>query len=154
MKIQRDLSLPMNAEELIPQRPPLRFVNRLLQFDGVSGLVEAVLDADSLLCDDRGIVDPLAAVELMAQSYATFKGYQDLLRGDPVKKGLLVSVRDCLITDTLLAGDRLEIMVKTFMVVSEFAIADASIRRGGRQIASATLKLFIPEDVRGDQPGR
>jgi 3-hydroxyacyl-[acyl-carrier-protein] dehydratase len=73
-----DLTLPFPTERLVPHRPPLCLVKRLLEFSGQTGVVEAVIEPDNIFLNADGSLPPLAAIELIAQASAAVKGYDDL----------------------------------------------------------------------------
>ena len=103
------LDLPMPAFMLVPHRPPLLLVDRLLEIAEESGVVEAKMTGASLLADESGRVDPLAAVELMAQACAAVKGYRDRQNGLLTPgKGFLVGVRKFQVAGALSMGDLLK----------------------------------------------
>lgn len=148
-----DLSFPVAAERLIPHRPPLRFVDRLVQCSDDSGVVEAVIPTDNLLVDEVRRVDPLVLVELMAQAYAAVKGYRDLMTGQPVRKGYLVGIKRLEVVSVPTVGERLAISVRTVASFGGFAVAEATVIRKDRLIASANLKLWISEDLPSEGTG-
>jgi predicted hotdog family 3-hydroxylacyl-ACP dehydratase len=137
------LALPMDAERLIPHRPPMRLVDRLLSFEDGGGLTESRLPAGSVLAGEDGAVDPVALVELIAQSYATVKGYDDRVHGRPVAEGFLVGIRKLRIPGKAFAGDRLLTSVKTVGTFEGFAVVEGAVARDGETIASGTMKLWI-----------
>lgn len=140
------LDLPVGAEALIPHRPPMRLVDRLVAFDGQAGVVEARVAADGLLVDADGHLAPVAAVEFLAQAFAAVKGYADRLQGLPVKRGFLVGSRRVRLFADLRAGDRLEIAVRTVGTLEGFAVAEGEILRDGERVAAGTVKLWVPEE--------
>lgn len=144
------LTLPMAAQALIPHRPPMQLVQRLLSFADQSGVAEAVFPADSILADSEGFLDQVAIVELLAQGYAVIKGYDDLLHGREVSKGYLVGVRKMRLTGGARVGDTLLVRIRTVGSFEGFAVAEGEVERDGEPIASGTLKLWIA----GDAPDR
>ena len=139
-------ALPIPAERIIPHRPPMRLVDTLLSCADGSGVAEACLPADSLLAGADGDIDAAALVELMAQSYAAVKGYDDLLRGKPPGKGFLVGMRKMDICGKARAGERLRISIRTVGVFENFAVVEGAVARGGDTLAAGTLKLWIAGD--------
>ena len=85
--MNRNLTLPVDADLLVPHRRPVCMIDRLVEYRDESGVVEALLRSDNLLVGEDGVLDRTAYMELIAQAYAAFKGYRDLLHEKPVKKG-------------------------------------------------------------------
>ena len=87
--MNRSLNFPIEAEQLIPHRPPMRLIDRLLSYDGLQGVVESTLLSDSICLQDDGSIEQAAMVELMAQSFAAVKGYADLQEGKHGQTGVI-----------------------------------------------------------------
>ncbi len=139
-----NLGLPMSAETLVPHRRPMCLIDRLVHFESKAGIVETVVTSDGIVADADGIVDSTVLLELMAQSYAAMKGYEDLLQGKAPQKGFLVSVKHFEVLADARVGDLLEIAVSTAADVGGFTVADGTITRGHVQIATGSLTLWIP----------
>jgi predicted hotdog family 3-hydroxylacyl-ACP dehydratase len=109
----------MDAEMLVPHRPPLCLVGRLLEFSGQTGIVESFIGPDNIFLKEDGTLNSLTLAELIAQASAAVKGYDDLRQGKEIKKGFLVDIREMRFMGECLKGDLL---------------------------AAGTLKLWVPED--------
>ncbi len=94
----------MDAEQLVPHRPPMLFVRELLERGSDLALVMAELPAMELL--------PELFVELVAQAMAVVSGYDALQEGNPVKGGMLVGVDEFFCMDKTAAADS----VKRYLV--------------------------------------
>ena len=141
--MKKTLTLPIAAEAFIPHRLPMRLVDTLISHEGAGGLVEANPTADSVLVDADGVLDGAAFIELLAQSYAVIKGYDDTLHGREISEGYLVGVRKMRIVGRAYAGDRLLVRISTVGSFEGFAVAEGEILRGDEIIASGTIKLWI-----------
>lgn len=149
-----DLTLPMPAIELIPHRPPMLLVERLLSYEpGGSGTVEACLDSSSFLASKQGVLDEVAMVEMLAQGYAAIKGYDDLLCGKPVQEGFLVGIRKFRMSGRVSAGERLVITINTVGSFEGFAVIEGQIRSAEEIIATGFIKLWlVDKDKMGVEP--
>ncbi|UCF94445.1 MAG: hypothetical protein JSW39_09880 [Desulfobacterales bacterium] len=143
--METESKLPMQASRLIPHRKPMRLVDRLIEFKDQSGAVEAVVTPENGLTDSEGRLDQLAVAEMMAQAYATVKGYADRLSGKPATQGYLVGIRQIQFFASAYAGDRLRINVDTVGTISGFAVVEGQVRRSQEVIARGRIKLWIPE---------
>jgi 3-hydroxyacyl-[acyl-carrier-protein] dehydratase len=142
-------ALPMPAESLIPHRPPMRLVDTLLSREEGGGVTESIFPAGAVMADERGAIDEVALVELIAQSYAAIKGHIDLVDGKPVGKGYLVGISRLKISGAAFAGDRLLTTIRTAGSFSGFAVIEGVVSRGGETVASGTMKLWLPEPETG-----
>ena len=75
--LKKDLTLPIDAELLVPHRRPVCMIDRLVEYRDESGVVEALIHSGNLLVGEDGVLDRAAYMELIAQAYAAFKGYRD-----------------------------------------------------------------------------
>jgi predicted hotdog family 3-hydroxylacyl-ACP dehydratase len=141
----------MAAERLIPHRTPMRLVDTLLSVHEGCGVTESILPRTSMMADGEGKIDEVAFVELIAQSYAAFKGYTDRMDGKPPGEGFLAGVRRLGITGSAYAGDRLLTAIRTVAAIGGFAVVEGAVTRGDETLASGTLKLWLVDpDADGD----
>lgn len=138
-----NLTLPMPAATFIPHRPPMQLVETLISCGDAAGVIEARLPADSVLANSDGTLDEVTLVELLAQSYAVIKGYDDMSHGDAIKEGFLVGIRKLRITGRASACEKLRIQIRTVGSFEGFAVAEGEILAGGEIIASGSIKLWI-----------
>jgi len=138
-----DLSLPLDAQELIPHRPPMCLVDRLIEIGGKNGIVEARVGTAEPLTDADGMLEDLALVEIIAQSYATLKGYIDRRDQLPVRQGFLVGIKKIVRHASVQADDLLRVHIRTVAELGDFAIAEGEIRRGDELIAEGDVKVWI-----------
>lgn len=131
----------------------MRFVDTLISVTDGWAVVESVLPRSSILADGEGKIDEVAFVELIAQSFAAFKGYMDRMDGKPPGEGFLVGVRRLGITGPAYAGDRLRTSIRTVAAIGGFAVVEGAVRRGDETLASGTLKLWLvdPDADRDDR---
>jgi predicted hotdog family 3-hydroxylacyl-ACP dehydratase len=143
-----EVALPMPASLLIPHRTPMRLVDTLLSVHEGCGVTETVFPRTSMMADGEGKIHEVAFMEMIAQSYAAFNGYRDLVEGKPAGEGFLVGVRRLEITGRAYAGDRLLTSIRTVASFGGFAVVEGSVTRGDETVASGTIKLWLVEDGR------
>jgi 3-hydroxyacyl-[acyl-carrier-protein] dehydratase len=119
-------------------------IDRLVEFKDKTGVVESLVRSGNLLVDEDGVLDNIAYMELIAQAYAAFKGYYDMLHGETVKKGFLVIVKHMECKKEAFLGDLLRINVSTVSEIGGFAVAEGTVTRGDEVLASGGLTLWIP----------
>ncbi len=143
-----DVVLPMAASLLIPHRTPMRLVDTLLSVHEGCGVTESVLPRTSMMADGEGRLDEVAFLEMIAQSFAAYKGYMDLAEGKPPGEGFLVGVRHLEVAGKAYAGDRLLTSIRPVTAFGGFAVVEGSVTRGDETVASGTIKLWLVEDGR------
>lgn len=141
--MKRELTLPVCAEAFIPHRSPMRLVDTLISCEDAGGLVETTIPADCILADTDGALDEAAFIELLAQSYAVIKGYDDSRHDKEISEGYLVGVRKMRFTGRAYVGDTLLIQIRTVGSFEGFAVAEGEIVRGEETIAHGSLKLWV-----------
>ena len=141
------LRFPIPAEQLIPHRLPIRIIDRLLSFDGLQGVVESVIQPDSIFVKEDGSIEQVAMVELIAQSFAAVKGYGDLLDEKPVGKGFLVGVKQFAFQGPAYGNKRLLIYITKTGETDEFALAEGRVTCGKEVLAFGNLMVWIPREV-------
>ena len=137
------LNLPIEAEQLVPHRLPMRLVDRLLEIEGKNGVVEAQIAADGPLIDSRGRLEDIALTELLAQSYAAVKGYLDQVNELPVRQGFLVGIKKLAKLRPVHARERLRILIRTLGELEDFAVAEGEIWCGQELVARGEIKVWI-----------
>ena len=140
------MQLPADADLLIPHKKPMRIVDRLLESDGTAAQAEAVFEADSPFVDNSGIIDRLAILELIAQSYASGKGYQDLDEGKTALKGFLVGVSNAVYHGEAYAEERLAVGIRTEESFDNFYLVGGKVFQRGALVLEATLKMWLNPD--------
>ena len=146
------IELPKDAEDFIPHRKPMRLIDRLLESDGDSAVAEACFEADSpFVVDDSGRIEPLALVELIAQSYAAGKGHEDLSEGKESSKGYLVSISKAHFGGVVFAGRKLVIKIRTEESFDDFYIAAGEVFQEEQMVAKASLTIWVDKNSKQEQ---
>jgi predicted hotdog family 3-hydroxylacyl-ACP dehydratase len=141
------LSLPMPAEMLVPHRPPILVIGRLLEFNDTKGVVESCMHPDSIFAREDGSIEQVTMVEIIAQSFAAVKGYADLLEGKPISKGFLVGVKRLNIFGMAYKGDGLLTFIERVGETDEFSLAEGKVMREGQLIASGNVMVWVPKNI-------
>ena len=135
----------MPAAGLLPHRPPMVFVDRLLEWEPDAGLVEAVVPAESLIAAPGGFLEPAALVEMVAQACAAIRGYSALRSGGAPARGALVGITGFEFLQRARAGELLRIAIRFTGGIGPFHAAEGEVRRGDAPLARGSLKLWVSE---------
>jgi len=144
--MNQSLNFPIPAEQLIPHKPPMRLIDRLLSFDGDQGVVESIFPPGSIALRDDGSIEQAAMVELLAQSFAAVKGFADGQEGKPAGRGFLVGVKRFNFQGTAYANDRLLIYIAKTGETDEFSLAEGRVTRGEDILAFGNLMVWLPRE--------
>lgn len=145
-----DSGLSVPVESLIPHRKPMCLIDRLIELKDQGGTVEASVPHEHALIASDGRLDSLAVAEMIAQSYAAVKGYDDRHSGKPVHRGFLVGIRKLQFWGTAFAGDLLRINVKTVGAIAGFAVVTGAVFRHQELLADGEIKLWIQDNDQAD----
>jgi predicted hotdog family 3-hydroxylacyl-ACP dehydratase len=143
-------SFPLPIERLLPQRPPMLLLDRLLSCTASEGTADARISAGNLFRLPDDTIHEAALFELMAQAYAAVRGFQDSLAGKPASIGYLAGITRAVVHGAARVGDRLTVSVRQTALLQPFVRAEARVVRDGDLLAEGELTLFVPPA--GDAP--
>ncbi|MBF0118665.1 MAG: hypothetical protein HQK79_07495 [Desulfobacterales bacterium] len=141
-----NMSLPIELDEILPHKPPMRLIKRLLSFEHGKGTAEAIIDDDNIFLDDAGYLNTTTLIELIAQTFAAIKCYDDLLCRRPLKRGFLVGIRKVQFMGKAIIGDILKINVKTRTTLGAFMAAYGEVIIRDEVIAKGEITVWIDQD--------
>jgi len=135
-------TLPCAAQRLVPHRPPMLLVDRLLDKGDEHALVEAIAPQEGIFVDPLRGVAPEYFVEVIAQAMAAASGFDVLEKGKPFGGGFLVGIDDCRWYGTAALGETLHIeLEKRFQFEAVTVMEGRVVGRGGC-LATATVKVW------------
>ena len=127
--------------ELLPHQPPMRLLQAVTRFEAQEIDCAALLDPSCPFAGADGVVDPLVAVELVAQAAAAWAA---LAGGGPVRPGVVASCRDAAFDDvTLRVGDALVVLAKRIAGTADFGSFVGLVRRGSEDVATITVGVVL-----------
>lgn len=140
-------SLP-SIEEIVSHRGTMLLLDRVVAFDAECATAEYVPRSDAWYADNNGDMPAWIGIELMAQAIAAHVGLLKHSEGSPAKQGALLGTRRYQSAEpAFAAGKVLRIDARLiFRDASGLGAYDCRIARAGEELASATLKVFEPDD--------
>jgi radical SAM protein with 4Fe4S-binding SPASM domain len=145
------MRLPMDVGDLIPQSPPMRVVDRLLEVGERSAVVELAIAQDTPFVGKNGELDEAAYLEIMAQSIAALNGFRKKRNGSIKPDGFLLGARNVEILGAARTGERLSVDVFKYARYGDFGLVRGTIRRGEDVIARGEVKVW--HKSAGQEPG-
>jgi predicted hotdog family 3-hydroxylacyl-ACP dehydratase len=145
--MSRNFYLPP-IEEILPHRGTMLLLDRVLDLDAETITAEYTPCKDVWYADASGHMPAWIGIELMAQTIAAHVGLIKRSAGCPPKQGALLGTRRYSATQpAFVAGQPLRIGAKMiYRDTSGLGAYDCSITSGGEEVASATLKVYEPDD--------
>ena len=132
-------------EDLLPHRPPMQLIDKVIECDADAGTIttEATIRSEW--------TDSVSAIELMAQTAAALAGTIDKMAGynGTPKPGFLLGTRNMeLAVDRFTAGEVCIIHARNIFNDFETASFECTVKRAdGTLAAKATLNAYRPGDM-------
>ena len=133
------------AREILPQREPFVFVDRLVHYDERETVTVFTVPAEHLLVADGYLTAP-GVLENMAQSSAARIGYLcKFILHVPVRVGYIGAIRKFRVYRLPAVGETLTTTILFREDVFGISLVDAVVRVGDDLIAEAALKTALGE---------
>ena len=137
--------LDIDAGEILPQREPFVFVDRLVHYDERETVTAFTVPAEHLLVADGYLTAP-GILENMAQSSAARIGYLcKFILHVPVRVGYIGAIRKFRVYRLPAVGETLSTTILVREDVFGISLVDAVVRVGEDLIAEASLKTALGE---------
>lgn len=132
-----------SIEELLPHRPPMRWVDALIECTDTTAVATANFASDSLAVADGRVLET-ALVECVAQTVAAAMGHRARALGKtgmPIS-GMLTSVSGFRILAPALAGQPLRIEVRELRRLGMMMMVSGTVSCDGQTVATGELTLY------------
>ncbi len=140
--------LPVSVAGLIPHGPSIRMVDQLVRVRERQFTTRFTVPTDSQFLDEHGMLDELAYIEMIAQSFAASHCFHLTPEQLAAHKGLLLGITNLVIFGTARGGDRLTIELKKVTRFGDFGIVEGSVHHSdGSLIASGQVKVWRPAEA-------
>ena len=136
------LFLPVDAARLVPHKPPMLLIDRLLEVKERASLCEMTVRADMLFVGKDGKLDDASYPEIISQAIAAQEGFRKLGSRSPQQEGFLLGVKNLAVSGSARIGDTLRISVFKVAKYGDFGIIQGEITNGDTVIARGELKVW------------
>lgn len=134
----------IDVRDLLPQRDPFVMIDRLTHFEMTTSTTELVVSQSNIFVDNNGRFSPSGMMENMAQTCAARLGfYNKFLLKKEVQVGFIGAVRNYVIEELAPVGSTISTTVEIIEEVFGMTLAQASVKCGGKVIATAEIKLSV-----------
>lgn len=127
---------------LIPQRPPMVMVDRLLHCDTVVTQTDLTIREDNIMVENWHLSE-IGLIENIAQTCAARMGYINLSSGKEVRVGVIGALRDMEIHTLPAVGSTITTRIEVSDEVFGMTLAQAESRCGDTILASGTIKIAL-----------
>lgn len=136
------LFLPVDAAQLVPHKPPMLLIDRLLEVKERASLSELTVRADMMFVGKDGKLDEASYPEIISQAIAAQEGFRKLGSRCPQQEGFLLGVKNLEVPGSAWIGDTLQISVFKVAKYGDFGIIQGEVRKGVTVIARGEVKVF------------
>lgn len=137
--------LPVNASELIPHKPPMLIVNKLVAIKERESITEVEISKNTIFVSEDGRLDEASYPEIIAQSIAAQDGFRKLRNGGNGPKGFLLGVKNLEILGSARVGDTLRVSACKVAKYGGFGVIKGEIFKGDDIIARGEIKVWQDE---------
>ncbi len=150
---EKIVSLPVPADDIIPQRFPMRVVDKLIRIAERKADVTATVTRESLFARQDGTLDEAIYPELFAQAIAALDGFRHMGIPDVETKGFLLGAKNIEILNQARVGDNLKISVFKYAQYDDFSVVEGVVYREDEVLARGEIKVWhaASERSREDQ---
>lgn len=132
-----------SVEDVVPHRPPMLLLDRLVAWDGERVLCEVRIGEGTRFLAADAMVPAVVGLEYMAQAVAAFAGLKARAAGGEPRLGFLIGCRELLLgTDGFRPGDVLEIEAKHVWGETEVGSFACQVRRAGAVLVTGALTVY------------
>jgi len=136
--------------EVVPHRPPMLLLDRVLSYDGELVVCELVIEPSSPFAVG-GEVPAIVGLEYMAQATAAGAGLSARGKGQPARMGFLLGCRNLTIAvDSFRVGDRLTVEARRTWGENDLGSFACQVRRGDDVLVEGALTVYqgsLPEEA-------
>lgn len=134
--------LPVDAARVVPHKPPMLLIDRLLEMKERTSISEMTVREDMIFVDEKGNLDDASYPEIISQAIAAMEGFRKIGNHDAQAEGFLLGVKKLAIFGKAHVGDTLRISLQKAEKYGDFGIVKGEIFRSDELIASGELKVW------------
>ena len=133
----------IDIRTLLPQKPPMVLVDKLISADEKSATTELLIREDNIFVSD-GHFQAYALIEVMAQTAAAQLGYENRLRGgNDVRIGYIGAVKRMRIESVPRVGEMLLTRLEVLEDFGDMKLVAAESFVNDQKIATAELTIAL-----------
>jgi predicted hotdog family 3-hydroxylacyl-ACP dehydratase len=127
--------------ELIPQRPPMQMVDKLLQADERSAIASLTVKDSNLFCENGKFREP-GLIEFIAQTAAAFTGYRNKLHSGKVNEGYIGAVKNLIVTTLPPVDSEIQCKITVENEIVGFTIITGKVMHEGNVVAECEMRIL------------
>lgn len=134
-----------DIHRLIPQRPPILMVDRLIKTGEGEGITSFVVKADSFFVEEDSLLEA-GLIENIAQSALAVAGEMSLMSGNAAPgEGYIGEVKRFRCLRRPHVGEELRTIVRMGEKVGDITVITGEARVGDETVAHTEMKIFVKD---------
>jgi radical SAM protein with 4Fe4S-binding SPASM domain len=134
--------LPVDVAHVMPHKPPMLLIDRLLEVKERASVSEMTVRADMLFVDENGMLDEASYPEIISQAIAAQEGFRRSGGRIQPLEGFLLGVKKLEILGNSQVGDTLRISLHKTAKFGDFGIINGEVYKGEELIARGEIKVW------------
>jgi radical SAM protein with 4Fe4S-binding SPASM domain len=134
--------LPVDAARVVPHKPPMLLIDRLLEIKERVSVSEMMVRDDMIFVDNRGVLASVAYPEIISQALAAMEGFRKIGCHDAQAEGFLLGIKKLGIFGSARVGDTLRITVHKAVKYGDFGIVRGEVYKGNELLARGEVKVW------------
>lgn len=130
--------------ELIPQRPPMVMIHKLVFSDNDGAKTNLFVDEKNLFYQNGKLREP-ALIENIAQTAAAWTGYKTKMENKPIREGFIGAIKNLVIYALPELNSTIETEVKVEYQVMNATVISGKIRSDEKLLAECEMKIFLKD---------
>src|SRR5208283_1986708 len=132
----------VDAARVVPHKPPMLLIDRLLEMRERASTSEMTVREDMVFVDDNGNLENATYPEIISQALAAMEGFRKIANQDAQTEGFLLGVKKLEIFGSARIGDTLRISVYKVVKYGDFGIVHGEVYKGDELIARGEVKVW------------
>jgi radical SAM protein with 4Fe4S-binding SPASM domain len=134
--------LPTDVGHIIPHKPPMLLIDRLLEVKERASVSEMTVRDDMIFVDTGGRLDEASYPEIISQAVAAHEGFRRFGGRNPLVEGFLLGIKNLEILGESHVGDTLSISLYKKTKFGDFGILNGEVFNGEKLIARGEIKVW------------
>lgn len=130
-----------NVIDLIPQRPPMQMIDRLIYADDRSAKGSLFIK-DTNLFSEKGVLRESGLIEFIAQTAAAFTGYHNKMNSGSVKEGYIGAIKNLVISSLPPVNSEIQSEITVENEIVGFTIVTGKVFRDNLIIAECEMRIL------------
>jgi radical SAM protein with 4Fe4S-binding SPASM domain len=134
--------LPVDVARVIPHKPPMLLIDRLLEVKERASVSEMTVRDDMIFVDENGHLDDASYPEIISQAVAAQEGFRRFGSRNPLIEGFLLGIKNLEVLGNSFVGDTLRISLYKKAKFGDFGILSGEVYKADELIARGEIKVW------------